>query len=69
MYKKRLIKKLFSVTLTGVIVFGLIACGNNAESAPAEESSPAEGTKEAEGEGETPVSEETGSGEEVTLEW
>ena len=67
--KKRLIKKLFSVTLTGVIAFGLIACGNNAESAPAEESSPAEGTKEAEGEGETPVSEETGSGEEVTLEW
>lgn len=67
--KKRLIKKLFSVTLTGVIAFGLIACGNNAESAPAEESSPAEGTKEAEGEGETSVSEETGSGEEVTLEW
>lgn len=67
--KKSLMKKLFSVTLTGIMAFSLIACGNSAENAPAEESSPAEGTEEAGGETEVAASEEAGNGEEVTLEW
>ena len=59
--KRSLMKKLFSVTLTGVMAFGLIACGNNAEEAPAEESAEEPGS-----EAEEPASEEAEGGEVCT---
>ena len=67
--KKSLIKKLFSVTLTGVMAFALIACGNNAEEAPAQNGNLEENVAEEESKGEPSDSEEAGTGEGVTLEW